>query len=144
MPLMVRSAKIMAGRSSRTRESAVCPSATIWQSLPCRCRTRAMSRATCGSSSTIRITFVLLEPDADALAGVAQNGAGRTAAAVPERVVPPRHARRQPVLPLDQRQRKCHAHDEGERVSRDTARLSAIEGQEGHRAPRSEEHTSEL
>src|SRR5438874_2401981 len=124
---------------SLTRESAVCPSATIWQSRPCRCRTSAMSRATCGSSSTMRITSVLLEPEAHALAEIAQDRAGGAAGAVPERVIPTRHASGQPVLPFDQRQRKCHAHGQGQQVSGGAPRLSAIEGQKGDRAPGDEQ-----
>src|SRR5205085_1850253 len=41
----------------------------------------------------------LLEPDTNAFSEIAEDRAGRTAGGVPQRVIPPRHARRQPVLP---------------------------------------------
>src|SRR4051794_10809255 len=100
-PLMPRSAKIIVGRSSRARSAAASPSATTSDVWPPRCSTRPISRATCGSSSTIKITaMALIESDADGAAQMPERGADQRTAEVEDRVAEGRDARlEQRVLP---------------------------------------------
>src|SRR4051795_7052766 len=138
IPLMVRSAKIIDGRAARAFSSAAPPSATMSTFSPCRCSTKAMRRATCGSSSTMRITArPLFEADAQLLAQVRGHGARRTAGGVPRRVVPAGDPRRKCALPRHEEARKGHADRERQRV-RGRA-MPAVEGEEGQDAPGDEE-----
>src|SRR5438067_6516846 len=134
---MVRSAKIIDGLDARAFSRAAPPSATMSTFSPLRCSTRAMSRATWGSSSTMRITpGPLHETDAQLLAQMRPHRPDRAADRVPGRVVPAGDARGQRALPSDQHTRKGHADRDGQRVRGGAA--AAVECEKGQRPPRDE------
>src|SRR5438105_12144809 len=138
IPLIVRSAKVIDGGDARAFSSAVPPSATMSTFSPCRCRTRAIRRATCGSSSTMRITDgPLLESDAQLLAQMRGHGPDGTADGVPGGVVPAGNASRKCALPRHEQTRKGHADRQRQRVRGRAAR--AVEGEERQHPPRDEE-----
>src|SRR6476659_4105105 len=106
-PLMPRSAKIMAGRSERARSIAESPSPTTSDVWPPRWSTRPISRATCGSSSTIRIMAMALgEANVDGAAQMPEGCAEQRTGEVEDRVAEGRDPRRQRVLPHLERQRE--------------------------------------
>src|SRR6188508_2724789 len=116
IPLMVRSAKIMAGLAEMARLKALSPSETTWESKPLRCSTSEMSRATWGSSSTTRIMRLSprskVEPHMHALPRVTERRAGQRAQPVGHHVRERRHPRGQKLLPDQEAGRKRHRADD--------------------------------
>src|SRR5438105_7198453 len=140
IPLMVRSAKMIDGRNSLARASAAAPSATTSDFSPLRCNTREIRRATCGSSSTMRIIardLSAIETNAHAFAQMRERSTGECAADVREGVGDRHDARRQKRLPKRQ---PCGENDSDDQRDDITARsLLAIEQHEGEKSPRHEQ-----
>src|SRR5688572_27417041 len=128
IPLIVRSAKMMLGGVCRTWSSADWPSATTFDLYPFRCRTRAISRATCGSSSTTRMVSVL-KLNAHLLAQVPSDGAHERTERIRQRVDPARHASRQKVLPDLHRHGEQQTGDERQKISLETRAPRCVQRQ---------------
>src|SRR5437763_1214429 len=140
MPRMVRSARIISGRSSRARASALWPSETISLWKPWRWRILAISCATGASSSTTRITATSrFEADADLLAQVSEGGAGQRTDGVGDGVGHGRHPRGERVLPYVDSHRKDDSYRTGDHVRLRARPARPVQGQEHQEAPGDEE-----